>query len=281
MTNPEGSSGAAVQAAGRLSTQDWLAVAAANGIPLFGVLFLGWSVSLILLLYWLENLVGGLLWARGIKRHERATGMRGHYRNQLGVSANGQPIVGFASEYATGAIVFTAAHGVFLLVFAVIALDAAALVGEQFLWMVGLSVATVLATTVEIRSTQQGLERRSFAWLRAQARMSMWGVMAMHLGVVFGGFALGLKSDSAGILLALLFIGLRTLVDVMRLKARKRAAWERGPTPTPDYRRLPEKTREQMLKKHREQAELEARDEEVCPPGERPGRNRTSAVDPG
>ena len=48
----------------KLSKKDWLdipviALLAANAIPLFGVLFLGWDAFHIVLLYWAENIVVG------------------------------------------------------------------------------------------------------------------------------------------------------------------------------------------------------------------------------
>jgi hypothetical protein len=48
----------------KLSKKDWLdlpliALLAANSIPLFGVLFLGWDAFYIVLLYWTENIVIG------------------------------------------------------------------------------------------------------------------------------------------------------------------------------------------------------------------------------
>jgi hypothetical protein len=48
----------------KLSKKDWLdipviALLAANAIPLFGVLFLGWNAFYVVLLYWTENIVIG------------------------------------------------------------------------------------------------------------------------------------------------------------------------------------------------------------------------------
>jgi hypothetical protein len=48
----------------KVTKKDWLDVAvltllAANGVPLFGFLFLGWGAFYIVLLYWAENVVIG------------------------------------------------------------------------------------------------------------------------------------------------------------------------------------------------------------------------------
>jgi len=40
-----------------------------HAIPAIGAVFFGWSIALVLLFYWLENLVNGMVWARAIQRH--------------------------------------------------------------------------------------------------------------------------------------------------------------------------------------------------------------------
>lgn len=254
------------KAQAELDRSDVLGVLAHNAIPAVGVVFFGWSVSLILLLYWLENLVGSVLWNRLIQRHAALTHLRGHYRNQLGVSANKTKIENFASEHFAGTIIFTLAHGVFLFAFAFALLDGAALL-QQALWVLILAAGVIAATTVEILPLRRGLEQRSFAWLRAQAKLGMWPVMAMHLGVIFGGMALAWSES--GVLLALVFIALRVGVDLTRARSRRNPTWEAPPQPPPPCD-APQGTIRHALHQQR-LAEYEAslRDEEFCPPEER------------
>jgi len=201
-----------------LDRWDYFQVALYNGIPTLGVVFLGWSVSVVLLLYWLENLVGSILWNRLIRRHEALTQLRGHFRSQFGISSGGREIQRFSAEHAAGTIGFTLGHGFFLLVFAFMILDGQALLSD-FLWVLLLACGVAAAAVFEVQPLHQGLERRSFAWLREQARVSLWPVIAMHLGVIFGGLALA--SPEGGIWLALVFIGLRVCVDLGRVWYRK------------------------------------------------------------
>ncbi len=243
----------------RPSAGDYLRAALPNLIPAFGVVFLGWSVSLILLLYWLENLIGSILWNRLIRRHEAATHLRGHYRNQLGVSSNGQAIERFASEHFAGTVIFTLGHGLFLFVFAFLILDGSAVL-EDLPWVLLLAAGIAVAAFVEIQPLHRGLERRSFAWLREQARISTWPIVAMHLGVIFGGMALG----GAGVGLALVFIALRVGVDLMRVWHRKNPVDESGPPPA-----RPEGMDEAVYALVLAAHERTLRDEEVCPPEER------------
>lgn len=105
-----------------------------HSIPALGVVFFGWSIALVLLFYWLENLVNGVVWARAIRRHHDLTRLRGHYRNQLGVSANKHKIEFFPDEYRVGALVFTTVHGMFIGLFAFMLLDGRELLSD--LWWV-------------------------------------------------------------------------------------------------------------------------------------------------
>jgi len=245
-----------------------LRVALQNGIPAAGVIFFGWSVSLILLLYWLENLIGSVLWNRLIRRHEAATHLRGHYRRHLGGSSNNRPIQHFATEHFNGAIIFTLAQGLFLFVFAAFALDGPALLDDA-LWVLVLAGGVVAAMVIEVQPLQRGLEQRSFAWVREQAQLSMWPVMAMHVGVIFGGMAL-VWSES-GVLLALAFIAVRVVVDLARARGRKKPVVGVPDLP-PQLAGMEARLRNEygMLSQEDEIA-ARLRDEEFCPPEERPG----------
>lgn len=65
-------------AAGRRSLRTTVAILIGNLIPIFGVIFLGWDAAQILLLYWCENVIIGvltlprLLTAQGVKAYPPA-----------------------------------------------------------------------------------------------------------------------------------------------------------------------------------------------------------------
>ncbi|TVR60005.1 MAG: hypothetical protein EA422_14340 [Gemmatimonadales bacterium] len=188
-------------------------VVAMHAVPAVGVLLFGWSMALVLLFYWLENLVSGLIWNRAIRRHHDRTRMRGHYRNQLGISANDTPIEFFPREYRAGALFFTAIHGIFIAVFAFGLLDGAELLAE-LPWIAALMAASIFLTWEELRPVVRDVETRSFHWLRTHASRSLYQVWAMHMGVVLGGVSLAM--DGRGLLLVFLFIALRIVADVLR-----------------------------------------------------------------
>src|SRR4051812_37473517 len=91
-----------------------------NAVPLYGIKYLGWSIGTVLLLYWLENLLVALFTCTRIVLHRALTRKSGHWRTgSLGVMVNNKPSTrGLLGEYATMAIVFTLAHGIF--VFAIV-----------------------------------------------------------------------------------------------------------------------------------------------------------------
>ncbi len=103
-----------------------VALLVANAIPLLGVLFLGWNVWTILIVYWLENgIVGGynvlkMLKAEGDVETPTVT-----------MTINGRPVAPSATASATKATlvpffllhygIFWAVHGIFILTFPIFA----------------------------------------------------------------------------------------------------------------------------------------------------------------
>ena len=96
------------------STGAVVALIVANAIPLFGVLFLGWNVWMILIVYWLENGVVGFFNVLKILRAE------GPMAPSAGWTMNGRPM----SAVGRGAIagfflihygLFWLVHGLFVL----------------------------------------------------------------------------------------------------------------------------------------------------------------------
>lgn len=207
-----------------------------NGVPAFGVLVLGWSVPLVLLLYWVENLVGVLACNGLIRRHETLTGLRGHYRSQLGLRVNGRSVQRFHREHLLAGLGFTLAHGVLLAALALLALDVDALGGEAG-WIALLVALCVLGMGVESLGAAQGLQQRPFAFVRSRAERSMGLVTSMHLGVLLG--AVAVFGGVTAPILALLFIGLRALVDLGALvQALRPQALAGGDAPASGLRAL-------------------------------------------
>ena len=96
------------------STGAVVALIVANAIPLFGALFLGWNVWMILIVYWLENGIVGFFNVLKILRAEGGAGSTSAWR------MNGKPMALVGRSAIAGFFlihygVFWFVHGVFVL----------------------------------------------------------------------------------------------------------------------------------------------------------------------
>lgn len=206
-----------------------LMVLLVNAVPVVGVLYHGWSVASVLALYWFENLLVAVCTCIRIAVHRRLTRKRGHWRDsQLGVSSNGKPVRGgLLTEYATGAFVFTFAHGVFvaIIVFA-LGHEHADEPMWRFSWQqVGygaLAVAAMLA--LDLAFDLATIRSRSYAWMQEQARRRMGRVVILHLVIIFGMAAVAMTGSPLGIIF--LLVGLKTLTELGTAAAGERAGDE-------------------------------------------------------
>ena len=188
-----------------------------NAVPLYGIKYLAWSVGTVLMLYWVENLLVALFTCSRIALHRALTRKSGHWRTgSLGVMVNNKPSTrGLLGEYATMAIVFTLAHGIF--VYAIVFLfgegrsdpDRWRFSFEQFrygaLQMIGLMSVDFLLDAVRMRS-------RSFAWIKTYVQQRTGRVLVLHLAIIFGMMAMAATDSPIAVLYVL--IGLKTLWDL-------------------------------------------------------------------
>lgn len=200
-----------------------------NAVSIVGVLYHDWSVASVLVLYWFENLLVAACTCIRIAVHRRLTRKRGHWRDsQLGISSNGKPLRGgLLAEYATGAFVFTFAHGVFvaIIVFALGHEHADDPLWRFSLHQVGygaLVVAAMLAA--ELMVDLATLRSRSYAWMQEQARRRMGRVVILHLVIIFGMAAVAMTGSPLGIIF--LLVGLKTLTELATAAAGERGGDE-------------------------------------------------------
>jgi len=191
-----------------------------NAVPLYGVKFLGWSATTIVVLYWFENLLTAIFTCVRIVAHRAMTRKRGHWRGgQLGsdIKINDKPFKASSllQEYAILAFVFTLAHGVFVGGFMLIFAQNH---GDEPLWQFSADqfrqgVLTIFAVMVaELIVDLTGMRSRSFAWMRAYVQQRMGRVFVMHLTLIFGMVAMAATQSPFAVLYVL--IGLKTLWDL-------------------------------------------------------------------
>ena len=198
-----------------------------NAVPLYGVKELGWSASTVVVLYWFENLLTVFFTCARIALHRKLTRKRGYWRKgQLGTKVNNQPsTAGLLGEYATMAIIFTLAHGIFVGAFVMLAADHSpgdprwAFSSTQFWqgaqWMATALVADFLADAATIR-------QRSFAWIRHYVDQRVGRVILLHLTIIFGMGGMMMTESPFAVLYVL--IGLKTLWDLVSSSASAQAA---------------------------------------------------------
>ena len=198
---------------------------AVNAIPAWGVFGLGWSVGVLLILFWLDNLLGTLLAALRLHLHQRRSDdpAYGDRTQAPRMTVNGREVV-FASHakgFLSTALPFALAHGVFALVlpFAFAQQSGA----DAALWTprwadLQIGAALVVATLVlDLLVDLPGLARRSAASVKAQADARLARVMVLHVVIIFGTLAASQFDSPYGMLAVML--GLKTLIDAGSARA--------------------------------------------------------------
>jgi hypothetical protein len=162
-----------------------------NAVPLYGVFRGGWSWGTVLVLYWCESFLGGLLVLARMVVHRRLTGKRGYRRGQLGltVSTDGsapRTFRSFVAEFLTLTLVFSLAHALFLALLLAFARDQdpGALVERLPLERGVATIALLLLGSFVV--DLQGIRDRPFAWMRAMAQAAAGRAFVIHATVIAG-----------------------------------------------------------------------------------------------
>lgn len=182
-----------------------LALVAANLVPLYGVLALGWKVAPLMVFYWTENLVVGFFNALKMSRAQGAVdGSR--------MTLNGRPvtrdsrrslILFFAMHYG----IFTLGHGVFVMV--MFGPEPGRALGDIGLALLVLSVSHGYSYRRNFigRGEYRVISFATLFW-QPYARL-----IAMHLAIVLGGTLATAMAQPLGALLVL--VGLKTAIDLV------------------------------------------------------------------
>ena len=171
-----------------------LSLIAANFMPLFGVLFLGWSVASVLVLYWLESLIIG---AFNIPKIFKSRG-----------STYERTFTAFFFFIHYGG--FTAIHGLFVFtLFAVVESSN----NSTSLFVYGFAIFSFLLSHL-ISYKANFIGKREFARRTPKDQMFIpYGrVVIMHLVIIFGGLLVAKYGSPLYALL--LLIALKTAIDL-------------------------------------------------------------------
>jgi Family of unknown function (DUF6498) len=217
------------------SSASIVALLVANLLPLIGVALWGWSLGSILVLYWIENGIVGLLnigkilLARGTVEPEPSVSPI-RIENLPGIASAGCLIPFYIAHYG----IFWVVHGVFVMViasgafFGVAGADAA---GVPRVDVIVLGTIA-LAASHGISFATNYLGRGEFRTATPQGQMmSVYGrVLVLHLTILIGAFLAIRLGNPIGVLLVL--VAGKTILDlVLHLREHARAARRMSPTP--------------------------------------------------
>lgn len=178
----------------------------ANLVPLFGLFAFGWTVNSILVVYWVESVIIGILNIPRILAAGSGPTIHGQ-SSQHGKSFGGKLFISLFFTVHFGG--FCAGHAVFLgSVFKAGPEFAQLLSGGPLLW-----TAAVFLLSHSV-SFMMRLSRGEFVHKNPQAQLfAPYGrIMIMHITVLFGGFAM--QFFGAPVAALVLLIGLKTIVDL-------------------------------------------------------------------
>jgi Family of unknown function (DUF6498) len=214
-----------------------LGVIGVNLIPLVGVLFLGWDLLSLLVLYWIESGIIGLFNVLKIRRIEQAqrsgqSQVSEPPTRKRALSA-GTPVAPFfVLHYG----LFWVVHGIFVLLIPTFAAEGGDLLpGLDY---AGFSLPGVLLAAVGLGARHAAsywyefLGRREYLRRSADAQMMApyARLMVLHFTILFGGFVVAILGSPVGLLALMVLVKILAELLFQQLEAR-RAAPDDGPQP--------------------------------------------------
>jgi hypothetical protein len=162
-----------------------------NAIPAAGWFIGEWSAGTMLVLYWLETLLGTLLVAIRILLHRRLVPSQGHWNYQApqGKTPSSRSRSSYLVAFLVPALVFTFAHGIFLTALGGMMVAKNNLSPEirvdthhLFAGLIGIAVFQVVDFVIDVI----WLRTRSFAWIEHLGNISLSRVIVIHLTIIGG-----------------------------------------------------------------------------------------------
>jgi len=174
----------------------------ANSVPVFGVLFWGWDAVSILVLYWLESVIIGIL------NIPKILACRKTEEGSFSMAFANLFLCGF---YCIHYGMFTWGHGTFLAeIFGARPIMEDLLSGGSILW-----TAIIFFISHSISMFVNFFGKKEYLGREPNTQMfSVYGrVFVMHLVVIFGGFLV--QTYGAPVLAVILLIVLKTGIDLV------------------------------------------------------------------
>jgi hypothetical protein len=192
-----------------------VALIVANILPLVGVLFLGWSVWTILIVYWLENGIVGLFNILKIRRAEGTGGTASNWtvNGRPGSSLAGASLVSFFIIHYG---MFWLVHGVFVLTLPLFMgepSEAAAIdPGADPVAIVIAVIGLFISHGVSYRLNFIGGEEYKRISPASQMFAPYGRLVVLHITIIFGALAISMTGAPAAAIVIL--VGLKTAMDL-------------------------------------------------------------------
>jgi hypothetical protein len=161
-----------------------------NAVPALGWFVGEWSAGTMLVLYWLETLIGTLLLAVRIIIHRRIRPSKGHwdYHAPQTQTPQGNSRSSYLVAFLVPALVFTFAHGIFLTVLGFMAIK------NNLSAEARVDVHNLLAGLIGIGAFQGAdfildltrIRDRPFAWIEKLGQITFARVIVVHLTIIGG-----------------------------------------------------------------------------------------------
>ena len=213
-----------------------LALLLANLLPLFGVLWFGWDVGSIVVLYWAENLIVGaftvlkMLTAGGLHALLRIAFFCLHYGGFCAIHGLFVlKLTGFAHIEQAGSAASTW-PGPLVIVekFIALAQQILAAAPEQFLWA---SLALLISHGASFLLLFMGQQEFRHTTVNKLMTAPYKRIALLHMAVIAGGFLVKELGSPLGLLLAL--VALKTGMDIMLHIRSHRESTPVGQTASP------------------------------------------------
>ena len=189
-----------------------------NGIPLAAVIYTGASPAVLLLLYWFETVLMVVTGAIRIVLHRRATAMAGHYvasatsSHKDSTASSVRAALGQENDFLKGflgiTVIFTIAHGVFVLLLVFLFKIAGPVSWDDARW--ALNYAIVVQGIFLLWDLPQ-VRGWSFEQLGIRVGQVSIRVLVTQLGLIFGIFVAGTTGSAWGLVGT--FVAMRALCD--------------------------------------------------------------------
>ena len=188
-----------------------------NAVPAAGWFLGEWSAGTMLVLYWLETLIGTLLVAVRIMLHRRFVPAQGHWAYEAPKGAErqaGSHGGTYLTAFLLPALVFTFAHGFFLAVLGLVVFSKKATPegGLETDHLLAGLIGIALFQAIDFVADLIWLRTRPFAWIERIGQVSLSRVIVIHLTII-GGMAAVMLSGANRHFFGV-FIFLKTMLNL-------------------------------------------------------------------